>query len=167
LLNRLDRQIKRKSLHGGDYLDPVYTPPLIEDLTWWYGLVGEGKLAVTQRWRKGREEFTDIGFARLLREPEMTAQHRRAIVHEWSHIFCRHRGDFFILWRDGTGPDPFGRFIDDLQERQAEYIAAYMLIKRRALMALRDTSCADIAGFLDVPPHLVQLRWHVWGKYHR
>jgi hypothetical protein len=167
LLNRLDRQIKIKSLHEGDYLEPVYAKPLIEDLNWWYGLLANNALAVTQRWGRLRDAYVDIGMARVLREPDMTAYHRWVIVHEWSHVFCAHDGDYFVMWRNGQGPDPFGRFLNNHQERQAEYIAAYMLIKRRALMMLRDSPNQEIAGILDVPTHLVQLRWYVWGRFGR
>jgi hypothetical protein len=167
LLNRLDREILKKSLHSGDYLDPVYARPLIEDLNWWYGLLANDALAVTQRWQRHRREIIDIAIARILKEPDMTALHRCVIVHEWSHVFCEHDGDYFVMWREGQGPDAFGRFVSDHQERQAEYVAAYVLIKRRALMMLRDCPNQEIASFLDVPESLVQLRWWIWGRFHR
>lgn len=140
---------------------------LLREVDSWYGVAPPTVLAVTQRWQRGRERFTDVGFNNKLREPEWTAHNRHAIVHEWAHIFCRHRGDFFIMWRRGAGPDPFEQFINDIQERQCEYIAAYMLVKRKALLELRDASNAEIAAIVDVPEHLVSLRWYIWFRHQR
>lgn len=167
LLNRLDREIAKKKLHQGDTLDPIYVFPLIQDLDWWYGLQADKARAVTQRWKQGRERFTDIGFDLALKEPELSAEHRRAIVHEWAHVFCKHRGDFFILWEDGEGPEGFDRFVDDIQERQCDYVSAYILIKRSALIELKDRPGEEIARILDVPEHLVELRWYIWRKHGR
>lgn len=156
----------RKGLHSGDTQEPVYPLCLLEDLDWWYGLESSNALAVTHRWKEGRERFVDIGFSSVLREPEWTARNREVITHEWIHVFCKHPGKVFVMWRDGRGPDPFSRFLNDSIERQCSYLTSYVLIKRRLLFEMVDATNTEIAVVADVPEHLVPLRWYLWNKHH-
>ena len=129
--------------------------------------MGDGVLAVTQRWQRGRKRFTDVSFSGLLSEPEWTAERRRAVVHEWSHIYCRHRGDLFILWKEGFHATPIECFANDIQERECEYISAYILVRLAALRGMRGESSEYIARQIDVPSHLVELRWWILGRFGR
>lgn len=167
LLNRADRLIASEQLHAGDVRDPVAPTALLKHVTYWYGLVSNSVLASTSQWRCRPDRFADIAFNVLLAEPEWSPYNRHAIAHEFAHIFCRHRGDLFILWRNGYGPDPFERFIDDTQERQCEYMASYFLIQRRALLDLHNASNQEIAQIVDVPERLVPLRWYIWDRFQR
>lgn len=164
-INSLNRIIAREGLHRGDPRDPVIPSSLLRDVSWYYGLVGRDMLAVTQRWRRGRSRYTDVAFNGLLGEPEWSAENRRAVVHEWAHIFCKHRGDMFILWQEGRDVDPLDCFLDNYQERQCEYIAAYMLVRHDALLAMHGEASGYIARQIDVPVHLIELRWWVLSKF--
>lgn len=163
----LKRKIAKDQLHIGDPLEPVAPLALLKDVTWYYGLTGANTLAVTQRWKTAGKSYTDVAFNGILVEPEWTAAYRHAVVHEWAHLFCKHRGDLFILWqreRDAAVHD-FDCFINDYQERQCEYVAAFVLVRAEALKMLHGETNSYVARVLDVPVHLVELRWWLLSRF--
>lgn len=164
----LDRVISRQQLHLGDPRDPVIPSVLLKDVSWYYGLTARHMLAVTQRWKAVGRRFIDVALNVALDEPEWTAERRHAVVHEWAHIFCKHRGDMFILWqKEGSIVDDFDWFINNAQERQCEYVSAYILVRDAALKAMHGETNAYIAQQIDVPVHLVELRWWIRGRFGR
>jgi putative CRISPR-associated protein (TIGR02620 family) len=123
--------------------------------------------AVLVRWKKYGKRFTQITFNDVLREPAYSARLRQAGAHEFGHVVCSHRGDLFVMWRAGTDIDRFARHLDECQERQCDYVAAYLLVPLQTLRDLKNMEASYIARQLDVPEHLVKLRFEIWKKHHR
>jgi uncharacterized protein DUF955 len=169
LLNRLDRLIARHKLHAGDPCQPVYVETLLdrEPVTTYFGALSRKVQAYTTRWQRGVEKFTDITLSIKLREPSKTAIRRHAFAHEYAHVICKHQGDYFIMWEAQRGVDAMECLLHDTQEKQCEYVAAYLLVPRLSLFQLANEDAWYIARVLDVPLHLVELRWEVYRKFGR
>ena len=166
LLDRLDALAHSYELHCGPVDEPVNIWPALEKFTTAYLALPDPVRAMTLRWQRAGHRYVDITYNTGLREPERSAEKRYAAAHEFAHIFCRHRGDLFIMGRRHESSS-FERFVDDIQERQCEYVAAYLLVPMAALYAMRGQSTADIAVVLDVPVHLVEVRWAIWRRLSR
>lgn len=172
LLDRLDRLIRRYRLHEGDRRQPVNLERVLEGFVdGYWGLPGEVQ-AVTARW-KGRRSgtsgrrFTRIAFDWGLKEPEESARKRHAGAHELAHVIGRHRGDLFVMWRPEREPAGFEKHMGRVQERQCEYIAAYLLVPLGSLKEMEHEEGGYVARVLDVPEHLVRLRWEIWQRFGR
>lgn len=166
LLIRLKRKIAKLRMHQGDVWEPVDVGPLLAEVTHYYTLLPPAIRAYMVRWRSRRHSYNDMALDVRLQEIEEAANRRYAIAHEWAHLFCQHRGDYFILWEDGAGPDNFSAFLDGAQEQQCAYVAAFILVRKEVLEAMKDLSAFDAAERLLVPPQLVGKRWEIWWKHH-
>lgn len=110
-------------------------------------------------------EFVGITYNTTLRELEASAIRRHARAHEYGHVLCDHKGDLFVRWRAQREPGGFDRWLDRVQERQCEHVAAYLLVPLKALEGMAGLQKSHIARVLDVPEHLVELRWEIWRKW--
>ena len=72
-----------------------------------------------------------------------------------------------MKWKMGELPGTFDLWMDRNQERQCEYVAAYLLVPARALREMKGMEASYAARVLDVPEHLVGLRWEIWRKWGR
>jgi hypothetical protein len=163
-LNRADRIIRKFDLHSGPDIE---LRAVIEHFASVYTYVPMPALvvAITARWKGERRHYIRMRFNDELREPTESARDRHAQAHELAHVILRHRGDFWVMWEAG-GPCPgFWADLESLQERQCEYLAAYLLIPLRDLVALKNETQWYIARTLDVPEHLVELRWVIFRKF--
>jgi len=166
LLNRLDRLIARHNLHGGA-VTPVDLGRVVEAFTVGYRPFPPAVAALTMQWKSGDLEFARIAYNTSLREPSQAARKRHADAHEYAHIVCKHRGDLFVMWRAGDTPGAFAEYVDRCQEQQCERVAAYLLVPVSALRELAGMDTEYIAQVLEVPEHLVKLRWQIWRKFGR
>jgi Zn-dependent peptidase ImmA (M78 family) len=168
LLDSLDELICHYGLHVGAVDLPVSVASLLEAVSSGYCAFPEKLQAVTMRWNAEDDGalLTDIAYNVNLREFEASAQRRYVEAHEFAHLFCKHRGNFFVLWRRRE-IEPFAAFLDDQQERQCDSVASYILVRLAALREFRSMSSHEIALMLDVPVELVELRWSIWRKYGR
>lgn len=163
LLKSLDAVIAEHGLHSGDPRVPVCPDVLLEAAIVGYCELPEPVLAISVQW----DGDAGITLNSDLREPAQSAQKRHATAHEFGHIFLRHRG-YYTLYRDGgecAGRDNFGRYLLRYQERECEIVSAYVLVRREALRLLEGQEAAYVARVLDVPRHLVDLRWNTLGKF--
>jgi hypothetical protein len=167
LLKGLDKLLKTKGLHcknGQDAWAPVCIGRLLEEAIISYQPLPSPVLGVSTQWNGD----AGITFNDELREPHRSADKRYGEAHEFGHIFRRHRGQF-IVWRSGSSGTE-GKYNGRgarWEEREADMAAALSLIPLQALREMRDMQSADIARHLDVPEHLVKLRFEIWKKHHK
>lgn len=168
-MDRADRLIAKYHLHDGDALVPVNMDGVIEAIhaEWCYTRMSPMVYARTSRWREGREKFTDINYSSRLSAPAMSAIKRHATAHEFAHIFCRHCGDYFIMWRRGIECRGFEKWADNKQEAQCEVLSSYFLVRMEALFEIGNEGSRYVALVLDVPAHLVEIRWAIWRRFGR
>jgi hypothetical protein len=178
LLDRLDRVIKRHNLHAGrGIVEPVSLDRAMEGFWQEFRALPEGVEAVTVRLRKGGREIVQIAYHERLGRPERSAQLRWAKGHEYGHVVGRHDGDMWVLRRfdlegekEDTGAHRYRRFkewLRGLQERECEWVAAYLLVPHSALWEMRGMEGWHVARVLDVPEHLVKKRWEIWRQWGR
>lgn len=167
LLNQLDVVIAEHELHASDPLTPVSLARALEAYTTGFRHLPPKVQALTLRWECGGEEIVDISYDVALREPAASASKRHADGHEFAHVACDHVGSDFVMYRRGRGRSSFERHIEKCEERQCDYVAAYLLVPLGALRILRDHGEEYIAALLDVPPKLVKLRHEIWQKFAR
>lgn len=165
LLNSLDRVLKTKALHckkGQDAWAPVSISDLLEDAIISYQPLPSPVLGISTQW----DGEAGITFNDDLKELARSADKRYGEAHEFGHIFRKHRGQF-IVWRSGSGGiegNYSGRGAR-WEEREADMAAAISLIPIQALREMRDMQASYIARQLDVPEHLVKLRFEIWQKH--
>lgn len=165
LLNWLDRLIIKYELPSGDPPEPVNLDGMLEAFFVGYDSMPREIEAVTARWKGPGRHFINMMYDLSLKEPSQSAQKRYAGAHEFGHILCRHKGDMFVLRRPGSRPGAFDRFLDKKQERESDYVAAYLLVPMKALEELAGQEPWYIARVLDVPEKLVGLRQEIWEKW--
>jgi hypothetical protein len=166
VLDRLDRLIKKHKLHGRG-AEPVDLSPLLEEFKTTYSDLPPDVEAALVRWRAHGHTFTRLLYHPDLRDPGHTARRRYAGAHELAHAICEHRGDLYMIWRAGDHPNDADLYIDRCQEQECDRVAAYLLIPMEALREMAGMDANYIAGVLDVPAHLVPLRWELWRKWGR
>jgi hypothetical protein len=164
LLARLDRIIKKHHLHTSY---PVDLDSVLEAYHVEFHPLPEAIDGVAIRWRKYGRQFGQITLNPQLKEPENSARLREAQTHEYTHLYCKHSGDLFILWRPGSQMERFTRYLNEYQERQCRYVSAYLLVPIQALRDMAGMEPWYIARHLDVPEELVHLRWEIYQKYGR
>jgi hypothetical protein len=167
LLDRLDKLIEKYRLHSGGILQPVSMDRVLEAFTVEYRQMPPAVYAMTVRWVNYQREFVGITYNSKLKEPEASALKRHVSAHEYGHVVCSHKGDLFVMWRSEREPGGFDHWLDRVQERQCEHVAAYLLVPLKALEELAGMEKSHIARVLDVPEHLVELRWGIWRKWGR
>jgi hypothetical protein len=167
LLNRLDNLIEKYRLHGGGILHPVNMEHVLEAFTVEYRQMPPAVHAMTVRWVNYEREFVGITYNVGLKEPEQSALKRHVSAHEYGHVACSHRGDLFVMWRSQKEPGRFDHWLDRVQERQCELVAAYLLVPLKALKEMEGMERGYVARVLDVPEHLVEMRWDIWKKWGR
>jgi hypothetical protein len=166
LLNSLDHVITQLDLDTGDVREPVTVGRLLEAAETCFAGLPSQVLGISTQWN-GR---AGISFNEELREPGRTHDYRYTCAHEFGHLHQRHCGQFVLFSTEGEDPskyDKAGGHYRKWLERQADYAAAYLLVRRSSLEALRDQEPTYIASLLDVPVYLVELRWHIWRKFGR
>lgn len=162
-LNRLDKLIDWIGLHRGE--PPVQLCSLLENFAVGYSALPERVEAITVR--RAEQRYIGMRFNHELADWGATARKRHAEAHELAHVLLRHRGDFWIMYRAGGRPGPFDAFLDNIQERQCDLVAAYLLVPLAVLFECRGLSATEIAVRCDVPVLLVELRWIIWRKFGR
>jgi hypothetical protein len=149
-------------------MHPVTYQPFLEEVDRFYAPFPPTVDALLQRWETQEEKFRVLLINEILQEPSESARLRDAIVHEFCHLFCRHRGDFFFkIWQADEKLSLFDLHMERLQERQCAQLTAFFLVPRVALVEARREGTGYVAGALDVPPYLIELRWDIWRKYGR
>lgn len=170
LLTRAEQKIKKHDLHSLG-LHPVPYDPVLEEvrrLRQFYVPYPPVVQATLSQWKSRRQTLRVIAYNEHLKEPSESAMKRAAAFHEYCHIFCRHRGEFFaMLWQAGEPPAAFDLYLDDLQERQCQHMSAFFAVPQIAMIELWRESREYVAGLLDVPHYLVELRWEIWRKFGR
>ncbi len=126
--------------------------------------------AMTVRWDKDEEELQTLFVLNdWLDAVEASAHRRHARAHELGHMVARHCGDKFVMWSENAGAQCAGldKYTHDKQEHQCECIAALLLVPLWMLRELEGYDTGYVARLLDVPPHLVALRWAIFKRYAR
>lgn len=135
--------------------------PLLEEAVISFQWLPSPVLGISTQW----DGEAGITFNQELKEAGRSSDLRYGEGHEFGHIFRKHRGQF-IVWKDGSAS--YDRKVDrkaGWEEREADLAAAYGLVPLSALREMRDLDAGQIAAFLDVPRHLVELRYEIWRKY--
>jgi hypothetical protein len=166
ILDRLDWLIEKHNLHARG-AEPVDPSPLLEEFKTSYSDLPPDVEAALVRWRAHGHTFTLLLYHPDLREPNHTARKRYAGAHELAHDICEHRGDLYMIWRAGDRPDERDLYLDRCRELECDRVAAYLLVPMGALREMVGMDAGYIAGVLDVPTHLVPLRWELWSKWGR
>lgn len=168
LLVRLEGLIKRHQLHTLTSPGPICLDPVLEAYESVYASMPYFVQAVTFRWREAGERITLVSLNEGLQEPQESANRRHAQAHEFAHLWANHKGTEFIMWGVAALPRCTGldSYIHSKQEHQCECIAAVLLVPVWMLRELEGDS-AYVAGVLDVPEHLVRLRWDVFQRFGR
>lgn len=91
-----------------------------------------------------------------LRRIERSALHRYAQAHEWGHIYREHVDNLLWYALDACPLDKRGR---NAQEREADQIAAFLLVRPLSLSDMAHCDRVYIARTLDVPERLVSIRF--------
>ncbi|MFL5735362.1 MAG: ImmA/IrrE family metallo-endopeptidase [Chloroflexia bacterium] len=163
VLDRLDRLIEKHRLHASG-AEPVDLSPLLDAFKIRYLDLPPDVEAALVRWRAHGKTFTRLLYQPDLREPAQSARKRYAGAHELAHAICDHRGDLYVMWRAGEPPGDFDSHLDRCRERECDRVAAYLLVPMPALRELANMDVEYIAAVLDVPAHLIPLRWEVWQR---
>ncbi len=163
VLVELDRLAEEHGLDCGEPCEPVTLRVLIEEFFLGFSLLPEEILAISVHWR-GR---AGIRLNSDLREPTRSRDKRHAEGHEFGHIHRRHNGHFILWQADWSNSTELEKWLAHKVEREAELIAAYLLVRRRALDAMQECESGYIARVLDVPEHLVRLRYEILENYGR
>jgi hypothetical protein len=162
--------IKARGVHDRP-TEPVDPRPLLRDIPVLAQLLQPPVVAYTVAWQPitRRRRLVAVGYTRELHEPTESARLRHALAHEFGHVFERHDGDIFYLYRDGYDYRCWGldECVMSFQDRQCEAIAAFVLIPAEALKEYGPEGSEYLARMMDVPPHLVELRWQIWGRFHK
>jgi hypothetical protein len=169
VLRSLDALVKRHSLHHPKG-EPVSLLPVIEEYQAGYKTLPHQVLAVTGVWQQGNKRMARIAYDHALREITASARKRHADAHEFAHILLRHEGTEFILWDRTSKVDQcngFSNYVLSKEESECESVAAFLLVPLLALVEWRHMNSWWIARRLDVPEHLVDLRWTIWRKFGR
>jgi hypothetical protein len=169
VLDRLDRLIRKHRLHARP-CEPVDLRPLLEEFSAGYRDLPWGIEALMVRWLSGGHDFVRVVYHPALSEPGASARKRYADAHEYAHIICRHRGSMFVVWQSRgstVAPLAFDRDIERCHEAECDRVSAYLLVPLPALKEMADLDPGEIARTLDIPRHLVDLRWQIYGKYRR
>ena len=64
----------------------------------------------------------------------------------------------------------FAKWVEGVQERQCDYVAAYLLMPLEALQEMEGIEGMEagyVARVLEVPEEMVRLRWEIWRKLDR
>ena len=136
---------------------------LLEEAFTNYSTLPDPMLAISVQW------YGDAGitFNVDLREPSRSHNLRHAQAHEFGHVHRKHRGYFSLLQGGWERKGTFDGWLHNRRERECELIAAYLLVPGRALDEMEDFEPEYIAGVLDVPVHLVELRQEIRDRYKR
>lgn len=170
-MTRLESLIALHNIHNLSSPGAIDLTALIEGYWERYSAMPYFVQAMTVRWQSRGETQTIFMLNDWLSEPESSAQRRHARAHEFAHLFANHRGSEFIMWGKEAGPlcEGLETFIHSKQEHQCESISSVLLVPMWMLKEL-DKQGADssyVAGVLDVPEHLVGLRWAVYERFGR
>lgn len=160
LLDRLDDLIARYHLHDGDPLVPVRLDPVLDEINaeiaqWWlpdpvHGIGGF------------LDKYGSITLNWSLYQPGNSGHLRRALGHEFGHIFLEHEGWFSLYEAEWQGAGRFGSNYKTNAERDADIVSSYLTIQLRALEMLKGKEPGYIGCLLDVPPPLVEVRKGIW-----
>jgi uncharacterized protein DUF955 len=165
MLVKLKVKIKKAKLHQGDPLEPVDISPLLQDLTYYFGRIPDATDAYLARFTIGRRRHKDIALHERLYEIDQAARRRYALVHEWAHAFLKHKGDFFPLGCLGIQPTPFDLYLDEIQEQQCVYSAAFVLIPPEVFLICRGMTEEEVALKLVIPTDLIAKRLELLKRH--
>ena len=166
-LDRCDRLIKRYRLHGGKMVGPVSVDRLLEAYggAYGYGEMPDGVEGFLMRWDGKGGQFVVMMLHDRLHEIEESAQRRYVIAHEMAHKIMGHIGvDLELRKTKGGGwalQTAFGDWIEGRQERECDYVAAYLLVPLGAIKEMAGMEAGYVARMLDVPEELVGMRWEI------
>jgi len=173
VLDRCDRLIRRYRLHGNKMVGPVGVQGLLEAYggAYRYGELPEGVQGFLMRWDNKGTKFVLMLLDERLQEIEEAAQRRYVIAHEMAHKLLGHAGvDLELMRTRGGGwalQTAFGEWVEGVQERECDYVAAYLLVPLRALREMEGMEDWYVASALDVPVEMVRLRWEIWTRWDR
>ena len=158
----LDSLIEGLCLHRGDAREPVSIAPLLEPCHTHYLPLPSPCNGFRLQVEANRSLVEVIGINADLRTFQRSAQLRVTQAHEWAHIWLRHEGRLFPMW--GGSGDPLNtgstaRYERVRQDRQADSVAAYVLVRRDALREMGGHDSTYIARTLDVTERLVEVRY--------
>jgi hypothetical protein len=173
VLDRCDEVVRRARLHGGGIVEPVSAEALLEVFgeRYLYEALPRGVEGALLRW-PGRPPYVVMLLEERLRELEQSARRRYVIAHEMAHLLLGHAGSEVVLKRmrrsggwalQGT----FAEWTEGVQERECDFVAAYLLVSSDALHEMEGLEAGYMARILDVPEELVRLRWEIWSKWQR
>jgi Zn-dependent peptidase ImmA (M78 family) len=165
ILRKADLLIARHGLHLGDPCQPVDVECLVEQYTRNYWTFRDQVEAVALRFQVKERTYTDIVYNVDLFELSESARKRHATVHEFAHLFLKHEGDIFVMQRGAAECRGLEWYVMTGQEAECERLSAYILTPLRALYQLHGMGADYIARTLDVPRHLVDLRFEVWRRF--
>ncbi len=167
-LNRLRRQITEAGVHDRP-LEPVNPRLLLRDIPIIRTFLPEEINAFYESWYHRWRQLHAIGYRYSLDEHTESASLRHALAHEFGHFFFMHEGDIIYLYREGYRWRDWalGETVMSFQDRQSEAVASYVLIPPEALMEHGKEGPWYLARSMDVPQHLVEIRWQIWGRHHR
>lgn len=163
LLDSLDQRIDDLKVHEGDLWGPVFGKPLLEGMAIRYEWLPEPVLgiSVVQGGRAG------IAINHDLREPDRMNDHRYVQFHEFGHGHCGHEGMFAVWTTEGKEVGKPDRRRSGWQEREADIIAAYVLVRREVFTVMKGLEAEYIAAIIEVPSYLISLRQYVLARYGR
>lgn len=159
--------IDSASLHTQP-LEPVCIEWLLEDFWVGYSRLPKGVYALTYWWRtelaRASQDFVRVTMDRSLRADRQSALRRTTAAHELCHIALDHEGFYFGMYQAGFPIPPYLPRGSQIEEREAEYGAAYLLVPLSALTEMAGETDRRIAGALDVPMELVGRRVEIWQQ---
>jgi Zn-dependent peptidase ImmA (M78 family) len=184
ILKALDRTIAKYSLHSGaNLLQPVNLERMLEAFWVEFEQMQWRVQALMMRKPRGRwnREYVAITLNAELKEDWASHRRRHAKAHEYGHVIADHKGSIFVMKamermesREGEDdeeePDldlevgSFDGWIETLQEKESEEVAAYLLVPGRVLRETPGMERWYIARMLDVPEHLVKIRGEMLQK---
>lgn len=165
ILRKADLLIAKYQLHSGDPCQPVVVDALVECYTRNYWDFQDKVEAVTLHFWDKRKRYTDIVYSAELFDLSASARKRHATVHEFAHIFLKHDGELFIMGRLLNECHGLDWYVATGQEVECERLSAYILVQLRSLLQMHGMGAEYVARQLDVPSHLVELRYEVWRKF--
>lgn len=169
LLIRIEKLVKVHDLHDLPSPGPVDISPAIEEYQQAYRDMPYYVQAMTVRWRESAETVTIFNLNGWLEALEASADLRHARAHEFAHVLLGHKGTQFIMWSAEVQARCEGleSYMSSKQEHQCECISSLLLVPVWMLQALDSDDRGYIAATLDVPEHLVTLRWEIYQKLGR
>ncbi len=167
LLDRLDGIIERYRLHEGPLLEPVNLEPALEELHQEYVEMPNGVEGAATQWDSRGEQLIGLLYDQSLLKRVKTAQRRFIKAHEFGHVVGDHQQNYITLRTRGKTPGPYDKWREKENNRECDFIAAYLLVKRGVLKEMRGLERGYIAALIDVPEKLVEMRWDIWKKLDR